>query len=211
MRKEDHKLQVFEFGGRLFGEVMCTFGGVSSAGMFDDIAKVVKRLAEMDSRIDKRMVNQVLDDVVGCGSQGDGSVSQFYTSYREIAKELGISIADESDVDKAFKRTHTGKVLGISYDLKRWVWWLSEDKLTPLIIMLGTVRDEENVTNGNMMSLNGKLNHYMWLLPGGPWQQSFLLNMQDSSIPSNIPFKVNELAKEQAGWWIRNIRMAGME
>ena len=39
VRAEDHKLQVFQFRGRLFGELVCTFGSVSSAGIFYDLAK----------------------------------------------------------------------------------------------------------------------------------------------------------------------------
>ena len=41
VQREDHKLHVFEFGGRLFGELMACFGSSSSAGIFDDLAKVV--------------------------------------------------------------------------------------------------------------------------------------------------------------------------
>ena len=42
VRREDHELKVFKFGGRLFGEVMLTFGGTSSAGINDDAAKLLK-------------------------------------------------------------------------------------------------------------------------------------------------------------------------
>ena len=102
VRQEDHKLQVFEFGGRLFGELYCTFGAVSSAGIFDDLAKLVKELSILKGGMDKRMVSQVLDDVVACGPQGYGSVAKFYATYREVAEKLGVSLADESDPDKAF-------------------------------------------------------------------------------------------------------------
>ena len=66
VRQEDHNLQVFQFGGPLFGELMLTFGGASSAGIYDDMAKLVKDLAILASGVDDRMVNQVLDDVVTC-------------------------------------------------------------------------------------------------------------------------------------------------
>jgi hypothetical protein len=211
VREEDHKLQVFEFGGRLFGEVMVTFGGVSSAGIFDDPAKVVLGLGIIKGGMDKRMVNQTLDDVVGCGTEGDGTVPRFYRAYREVAEELGVSLADESDVDKAFSATHTGRVLGINYDLRRWVWWLAEDKLVPVILMMAKVRDSENVDNSHMMSLNGKLNHYMWLVPGGPWQRGFLIRLQDSSLEGTHMYKVTDLAREQAAWWVVNFRAAAEE
>ena len=102
VREEDHKLQVFEFGGRLFGEIMETFGCVSSAGIFDDVSKVVKGLAIIKSDIWRKMVNQVLDDAVACGGKGEKVVARFYLCYRQICDELGVKLAGEEDADKAF-------------------------------------------------------------------------------------------------------------
>ena len=141
VRQQDHNLQVFQFCGRLFGELMLTFGGASSAGIYDDIAKLVKDLAERASGVDRRLVNQILDDVVTCGTEGDGTVNTFYDAYRAVASKVGVSLADETDRDKAFRASHTGKVFGITYDLKRWVWHLSDDKLVPILISLHKQRD----------------------------------------------------------------------
>ena len=206
----DHKLQVFEFGGRLFGELMCTFGSRSSVGIYDDLAKVVKDLVTIEAGMDSRMVSQVLDDVVACGMEGDGSVDSFYRAYRRVGLELGVSLAEESDRDKAFATTHWGKVLGIMYDLRRWVWWLSEDKLVPLVLLLGRLRDAVEVDNGFMKSLNGKLNHYMWLVPGGLWQRGFLLGLQNSCLDLDVSVVATDLVRQQASWWIDNLRAAAV-
>ena len=87
---------------------MLTFGGVASAGIFDDGAKTVLDLAVLESKFDTAMVTQVLDDVVACGSQGDGTVSNFEKAYRDIASRVGVSLADGSDPEKAFSATHSG-------------------------------------------------------------------------------------------------------
>ena len=208
VNSEDHKLQCFEFGGPLFGELMLTFGGSSSAGIYDDIAKLVKQLATKKANVDDRVVNQILDDVVCCGPEGDGSVERFHDSYRAIAEEIGVSLADDSDKDKAFRSSSVGKVFGITYDLKRWVWSLSEDKLVPLLMSLSIVEKGSSIDNGHMMSLNGKLNHYMGLVPGGSWQRGFLLRLQDSTKPHNFIFQIPSVAKLQAEWWSRNLRAA---
>ena len=68
-------------------------------------------------------------------------------------------MADEADPDKAFRAASIGKVFGISYDLERWVWYISDDKLIPLLISLSDVKENSKIGNGHMMSLNGKLNH----------------------------------------------------
>ena len=91
---------------------MLTFGCSSSAGIYDDSAKLIKELAENSSLMDSRMVIQVLDDFVACGRQGDGSVYQFYLAYIAICDEVGVSLADGTDPDKAFPASHFGKVLG---------------------------------------------------------------------------------------------------
>ena len=190
---------------------MLTFGGGSSAGIYDDAAKLVKDLAAvLSSKNDKRMVNQVLEDVVacGCGPQGDGSVNKFYDAYISFSTRLRVSLASESDVDKAFCASHEGKVLGINYDLKRWVWRLSDDQLIPMLWMFKEVEESDTVENSLVISFNGKLNHYMWLVSGGPWQRGFLLRLQNELKPSGFKVKVSVLAKEQASWGLLNLRVS---
>ena len=208
VRMEDHPLQVFEFCNRLFGEVMLTFGCTSSAGLYDTAAKLVRDLATKSSNSDRRLVNQVLDDCVICGTKGDGTVNRFYKAYRDIAKKVGVSLADESDADKAFSASGSGKVLGITYNLENWTWSLSEDKLNPLLLELQAIVEKDISENKAIMSVNGKLNHYMWLVKGGPWQRGFLLKAQCETNPSGFKIKVSQLAKEQTAWWITNLHAA---
>ena len=190
---------------------MLTFGCASSAGIYDDLAKLVRDLAILASGADRRLINQVLDDVVAVGMEGDGSVDRFYKAYRNISGEIGVSLADESDKDKAFSASHCGKVLGIDYNLKKWVWRIPEDKLVPLLWILEEIINNSLVENHLAMSLNGKLNHYMWLVPHGPWQRGFILRLQNSNKPPTYKVKVSELAKEQASWWSMNLCVATKE
>ena len=73
---------------------------------------MVKEMAQTQSQIDKRMVNQVLDDCVACGKEVGGTVNKFYRAYKAIRNKIGVSLADEADPDKAFPATHKGRVLG---------------------------------------------------------------------------------------------------
>ena len=101
-----------------------------------------------------------------------------------------------------------GRVLGISYNLQKWLWWLAEDKLVPLLHMLKRVAESQEVSNSFMLSLLGKLNHYMFLVPGGQWQRGFLLPLQDSRLPPVFMWQVSDLARSQAEWWMTNMRAA---
>ena len=97
-----------------------------------------------------------------CGPEGDSSVNQFYNAYRTVAEIIGVSLADESDDDKAYRATHRGKVFGIMYDLRKWTWSLPEDKLVPIVLATNAIKEQDEVDNGALMSLNGKLNHHIW-------------------------------------------------
>ena len=81
----------------------------------------------------------------------------------------------------------------------------------PILLSLIEICGNEEVLNSTMMTLNGKLNHYMYLVPGGCWQRSFLIKMQDSRESPNKKFEVTEEARTQANWWIQNLRAAQKE
>ena len=187
---------------------MLVFGGVSSADIYDDLAKVVLMLTIIMAAHDKRLTTQVLDDVVACGAEGDGSVSKFFNMYKLVANKIGVQVADESDPDKCFNATHEGKVLGIMYNLRTWECWIPQEKLVPILHLLKEVRDQEKINNSSMLSLLGKLNHYQWLVPEGPWQKGFLLRLQDARAPGSEQFTVTDLAREQAAWWIVHLQAA---
>ena len=87
------------------------------------------------------MINQVLDDVVAVGSEGESTVNAFYNVYRSVSNTIGVSLADESDHDRAFRASHEGNVLGIYYNIHRSVWGTPEDKLIPLLWMLNDVKE----------------------------------------------------------------------
>ena len=62
---------------------MATFGFASFAGIFDDWEKWSKA-----SGMHNRMDHQVLDDVVGCGTQGDVIVDGFIKLTGQSVKQL---------------------------------------------------------------------------------------------------------------------------
>ena len=83
---------------RLFGELMLTFGGFSSAGIYDILAKLIRDLATISSDTDTNT-----DKVVMVGAEGDGTVSRFIDAYRHVSSTVGVSLVDETERDKAFR------------------------------------------------------------------------------------------------------------
>ena len=75
------------------------FGCSSSAGLYDHLTKLLRELATIASGADDWLINQILDDVVGCSHEGDPMIKQFYDAYRAISEEVGVSLADKTDPD----------------------------------------------------------------------------------------------------------------
>ena len=81
-----------------------------------------------------------------------------------------MSLADRSDKDKSFAPSTTGKVLGVDYDTENFSWTIRQDKMTRILLMLKEAVDSETISVEHMLSLKGKLIHYMFLVPGGMYR-----------------------------------------
>ena len=101
--------------------MLFNFGGVSSAGIFDRIAKIVLWIAIEVSSIRHDNVIQHLDDVVACTANSN-MAAKFDKAYQEVCNELGVELAPRDDVEKSFAPSTKGVVLGIYYDSVNWVW-----------------------------------------------------------------------------------------
>ena len=71
--------------GNFFGELLPTFGGVASAGIYNKGARVVLELAILKSGIPRSKITQVLDNVVVCRAL-------VKAAYRDICKTIGVSL-----------------------------------------------------------------------------------------------------------------------
>ena len=60
-----------------FAELCLIFGGSSSVGLYDRLAKVFRHIATDLSIIPNNQVQQIIDDIVACGSRRQ--VEDFYS------------------------------------------------------------------------------------------------------------------------------------
>ena len=65
----------------IFIELRCTFGCVSSPGVFDTVSDVVKEIAIKNSNVNDENVLKCLDDVVDIDTKGTGRVENFSKEY----------------------------------------------------------------------------------------------------------------------------------
>ena len=121
----------------------------------------------MHAHFPEHLVAQHLDDVCGASPRGTDSVDRFYKAYRDVYDAIGVDLADPSDPDKAFPPTTNGIVLGICYDTEEGIngtWYLREDKMADIIIMLEKAMEGEESSQRFIKSLCGKLIHLRCLV-----------------------------------------------
>ena len=59
-----------------------------------------------------------------------------------------------------------GEILGLIYDGEAWKWEIPTDKLDRMLVLLGSGIRQRYLTNGEAMTLSGKLNHYSPVVQG---------------------------------------------
>ena len=193
--------QAFRWLGKVFYELCLIFGAVSSAGIFDRLAKLVLFIARVRAGMPARCVIQHLDDVVSASPAGSGRASRFYRSYIEVCQEIGVELASEDDPDKAFSPTTEGVVLGVCYDTVEWVWYLREDKLSIILNMVENAIEDEEMTQRSVKSLSGKLIDIRYLVPSSKFYLSNLI--MDSHLTSDLDtsVQVSDWMRSDLSWW----------
>ena len=68
--------QFFKWCGKWFAELCLTFGGASSVGLYDRLAKVFLYVAIVLSKHPRKQARQIIDDAVACGTEVQ--VTDFY-------------------------------------------------------------------------------------------------------------------------------------
>ena len=193
--------QFFKWSGRWFAELCLVFGGASSVGLYDRLAKVFLFIAIVLSKMPRDQVEQIIDDVVACGTQSE--VRVFYMKYKEVAQDCGVQLAPEDDPKKAFAASQTGEVFGVEYCTLTFTWWLREDKIGVILDMLKKVEEESMQKLGFIKSIVGKLVHYRLMVPMGKYYLGQLIRMGISGAGDsmNREVEVTEWARAEAHYW----------
>ena len=182
VRPEDTDLQWFEWGGRFFKELCLIFGSASSAGIFDDAAKIVLDLVCRKAKFDCRMVCQHLDDICAAAGAGSTELHKFDEVFMAVAGQLGVKLAPRDDPDKTFAPSKRGTIFGVVYDTEEWVWSIPEERLSRMLIAIEEAMVADNLTDKQMQSLAGKLINVRPLVPTGKFNMDHIMRaLADSS------------------------------
>ena len=136
--RDDLKLQVVQWGGRMFVELKMIFGTKSSPGIYDNLAKCFLRsVIAITEGISREDVEQHLDDVLAVGLPGeDSAVHVFFRNYLTEAAKAGIVLDSSGNTDKVQPPGTTVTALGVEFDTVAWTWRYKQDKLARILDQL---------------------------------------------------------------------------
>ena len=199
----DHNLQVIEFCGRFFIEKCLTFGGGSSPTLYHMPASLLITMAEVATDFPHCQSLMQLDD--NCVVDGKGSLRlrAYREAYRSLAEEVGVRLASEDNPSKAFPPSVKGEILGLIYDGEAWKWEIPTDKLDRMLVLLGTGIRQRYLTNGEAMTLSGKLNHYSPVVQG-KFERGLITHLVDDGQPKDLRVKVPRQTIFAMVWWLLN-------
>jgi len=205
VRQEDTDLQWFEWGGRFFKELDLIFGACSSAGIFDDGAKVVLDFVCRHAQFPRSMVCQHLDDVCAAAPDNSLALQRFDDAFITIADYVGVALAPRDDPDKSFGPSKAGTVFGVHYDTSNWTWRIPEEKLARLLANITDALNEGTVHKKTVKSIAGKLIHIKPLIPAGKFHFDAIMNALALS-DSQEHVTLSAQARAQLEFWTTLLR-----
>jgi len=203
VRPSDIELQFFHWLGMDFVELCLVFGGRSSAGIYDRLAKLVLNVVLLFCKFPKEMVCQYLDDVCAASPNGCPRLAQFEAAYRQVADHIGVQLAPTTDPDKAFSCATAGVVLGVFYDTVAWTWSIPHEKLARLLHQIRTALSADSLSQCEIWSLVGRILHYAPLVPSGKYNISELIKAHGLSTDRYQQVQLTPGFKQQLQfWWV---------
>jgi hypothetical protein len=202
VRECDTDLQWFCWAGKFFKELCLIFGSASSAGIFDDTAKLVLDLVCRRAVFPRSMVCQHLDDVCAATAAGSDALDRFDAAFMELAAELGVELAPRDDPDKSFAPCTAGVVFGVRYDTVAWTWAVPEEKLARICNMLQEAINSETLEPKAVKSLVGKLIHVKPLVPAGRFNIDKIMRVYAAAARSEEPVRISSACRRQFRFWL---------
>ena len=202
VRQDDVNLQWFRWCGRNFAELCCVFGCVSSAGIFDRLAKLVLFIVRTRAGMPANLICQHLDDVVACAPADSLLLQRFDAEFSHVADLLGVKLAPRDDPDKSFAPCTSGVVFGVHYDTVSWTWGIPEVKLLRLRHALQSAIASDSVPQQQVWSIAGKILNVRPLVPNGRFHIFFILEAQRFSTDPAALVPVTADLRRQLRFWL---------
>ena len=197
----DVELQWFCWLDKYFAELCLVFGGVSSVGLYDRLAKFVGMLVRAVAKFPADMMEQHLDDNFGAAPAHSTDLHRLDESYQWVADRLGVKLAPRDDPEKSFAPCHKGVILGVEYDTISWTWSIPQVRLDRILLSLFDMLESDSVDGKEMESLVGKIIHVRPLVPDGRFHIDALLKAQAKARRNPGRIEITECLRNQLTYW----------
>ena len=184
-----------------FKELCLIFGGVSSAGIFDRVAKIVLFIVTRRSGLDPALVIQHLDGCCAAGPAGSTALFRFDAEFTQVAEMLGVKLPPIDDPDKSFGPSTSGTILGFHYDTESWTWGVPQDKLVRLLHNIDFLCSVDVVPQEKIWSVFGKIQQVKPLVPSGNFNMYHLIIANSTSTDGKEVVPVCADLKRQLWFW----------
>jgi hypothetical protein len=156
--KLDHlRLQGFRWLGKIFIEAYLVFGAASSVPKYDPFHVTVLDITQALAQPEQDSIFHCLDDAIFISSSKSEN-SHLVSTYRKVGKAINMSLAKESDQDKAFSTKQEGKILGVIFNTLDLTWRLDNTKVDKFSYTLQSVLEAGSVSQTSLMSALGTIN-----------------------------------------------------
>ena len=91
------------------------------------------------------------------------------------------------------------------YDTTSWTWWIPETKSTRMILLLHKAACSGVATNGELMTITGKINYYGKLIDGR-FERGFLFSAIKNYADKDQIVTLGQETRIQLIWWVLNLR-----
>jgi len=200
----DLRLQGFEWCQKYFCETSQMFGATTAVSNFDILGNTVLALVMTDCEIPKYLVHRQIDDVPVVGPRTKTWCEDFTKKYADLCKEINVELAEDCpNMDKAFKCSTKGKVLGIEFNTEQLSWKLPDEKRKEYMNLLHETLGQEEVSVKTCQVVLGKLNFVCTMCP---MMRTFKKPLQDfltvliESGQEQCPWP-EEVRKDIFTWW----------
>jgi hypothetical protein len=160
-KREDWRLQGFQWLGRYFVEVKMTFGAETSVSNFDRAGHTLQVITRAVCTIPRRFLGRTLDDFTAVGPRESGWCEEFSKEFRWVCKKLNIQLATNCPrQEKAFENMQRGVVLGVRFDTTDLTWEFPEEKADNLVVTILEAVRADYLSLRQVQKLMGEVNDF---------------------------------------------------
>lgn len=164
--KGDLRAQGFTWLGKYFIETQEPFGSEAAVAAFDRTGHTLADLAIATSKIPRKWVHRILDDLPLVTPARSGLGPIFADHYRRICEAVGTQLAPLCPKkEKSFEDSTTGLILGIFFNTNTLTWYISQEKCDRLLHAMSGPLLGDKVPLAAMQKLLGLLNDFGQMCP----------------------------------------------